>query len=432
MMNQISHSVEPVGLLPPVGETDRHLLGLPHQIAPWPGAQDQPQIIACLDRAKRHGGWQWPQRPVVFVSDPHADAEGFLLSLIAAGVVHRAGRDITLTDFGRQARIVLGGDSLDKGPSNLALLDALATVRDQGADLQILAGNHDLRMRMAVDAVCGPRDASTEHLFVRMGRKILPALREVNDRFVTRADMDALPAETVCAARLRPGADWAERFATCADLSAQAKAKEIAKLNEKLAKFDHEMARAGLSHRETLAAVLKCREVFFTPGGTYSWFYETMDVVARIGSLLFVHAGLCDAMCDLLARHGPEAVNARYRAQGQRATLGFYFGPLANLVRTKYRDTDCTLTEKGVLQLHGAGIHMVVQGHVNQHSGQNLLAKCGLLHLEGDVTLDRTSRRLEGLSGIGAGATLIFPTGDVIGLSRDYPLAKHFAPDRMV
>ncbi|WP_239520583.1 metallophosphoesterase [Pseudooceanicola aestuarii] len=431
-MTQILHDI-PVGqLMPPISAGDARRFDLPREVAPWPGATGQPQIEACLERARRHGGWHWPRRPVIFVSDPHADAEGFLRSLIAAGAVRRMAGRITLTAFGRTARIVLGGDSFDKGPSNLALLDALAQVRAQGADLQILAGNHDLRMRMAVDAICGPRTAATEHLFVRMGRKILPALREVRDRFVTAEDLAALPDEAACAARLRPGADWALRFAQVAraDLSRRAIAKEIIKLNEKLAKLDREMTRAGLSHRDTLAAVLKCQEIFFDPGGPYFWFYDKMDVVARIGSLLFVHAGLCDATCELLATQGPAAVNARYRTAGQRATLGFYFGPLANLVRTKYRPTDCALTEQGVLQLHRAGIHMVVQGHVNRHDGQHLLAKCGLLHLEGDVTLDRASRRLEGLRGIGAGATLIYPSGDVIGLSRDYPRAKHFAPDR--
>ena len=39
--------------------------------------------------------------------------------------------------------------------------------------------------------------------------------------------------------------------------------------------------------------------------------------------------------------------------------------------------------------------------------------------------------RAKGLDGIGSGVTLIFPSGDVIGLSRDYQRAKHFAADRM-
>ncbi|WP_236016810.1 metallophosphoesterase [Salipiger abyssi] len=420
-------------LLPPMFDTDSCLADLPRDLAPWPGTQAHPQISACLDRARAHGGWRWPERPVIFVSDPHADAEGFLRSLIAGGVIRRERGRIALTAFGKQARIVLGGDSLDKGPSNLALLDALAALRATGAELHILAGNHDLRMRMAVAALRGPRAALTEHLFARMGRKILPALREVRDRFVTDADLAALPDEESCRARLLPGPDWPARFARAAEGELPPKLidKEIAKLTEKLRKFDRDRARSGLSCRDILAAALKCHEVFFERGGAYAWFYDSMDVVLRSGSLLFVHAGLCDSMCALLATEGPSAVNASYRAEAERASLGFYFGPLANLVRTKYRASDCELTDRGVTALHRAGIHMVVQGHVNSHSGQRLLAKRGLLHLEGDVTLDRASRALEGLDGIGAGATLIFPSGDVIGLSRDYPAAKHFAPERM-
>lgn len=420
-------------LLPPVFDADACLSDLPRAVEPWPEAATQPQIAQCLKRARQHGGWCWPDRPIVFVSDPHADAEGFLRSLTAAGVIRRAGARVLLTDFGRAARIVLGGDSLDKGPSNLALLDAIAALHTAGADIQILAGNHDLRMRLAIAALRGPRSALNEHLFVRMGRKILPALREVLDRFVTPEALAALPDEAACRARLLPRADWAERFAAAAKGTLRKKviAKEIEKLHEKLRKVDEVCARSGMTYREILAAGLACHDVFFEPDGAYAWFYERMDVVARSGSILFVHAGLCDAMCDALVLDGPEAVNADYRAAAERALLGFYFGPLANLVRTKYRESDCELTERGVSALHRAGIHMVVQGHVNNHKGQRLLAKRGLLHLEGDVTLDRTSRALEGLDGIGAGATLIFPSGDVIGLSRDYPRAKHFAPDRM-
>lgn len=420
-------------LLPPVFDAEACLSDLPREVEPWPGAGTHPQISACLDRARLHGGWRWPDRPIIFVSDPHADAEGFLRSLIAAGVILRNGARIELTRFGRQARIILGGDSLDKGPSNLALLDALGTVRAAGADVHILAGNHDLRMRMAIAALRGPRSALNEHLFVRMGRKILPALREVFERFVTSDDLSDLPDEAACRAWLLPRRDWGRRFADAAsaELRPSVIAKEVRKLDEKLGKFDRECDLIGLTHRQILAAALKCHNLFFDAGGPYAWFYDGMDVVTRSGSLLFVHAGLCDRMCDMLVTAGPDAVNARYRAEAERASLGFYLGPLANLVRTKYRASDGDLTERGVSALHRAGIHMVVQGHVNNHEGQRLRAKCGLLHLEGDVTLDRASRKLEGLDGIGAGATLILPTGDVIGLCRDYPRAKHFAPDRM-
>lgn len=418
--------------LPPIVDPDACLGDLPRTLGPWPEASSE-QIASCLANARMHGGWHWPDRPIVFVSDPHADAEGFLRSLIAAGVIRRDRDGISLTPFGQQARIILGGDSLDKGPSNLALLDAIADVIDAGTHVQILAGNHDLRMRMAIGSVQGERTVLNEHLFVRMGRKILPALREVLGRFVTDEDLAKVPDEATCRARLLPRENWSERFsqAARAELPQKAIRKEVHKLEEKLAKFDTDRLRIGLSYRELLVSLRKCHQIFFEPDSHYGWFYQGMDVVARSGSLLFVHAGLCDTMCDALAANGIEAVNAEYRAGADAATLGFYFGPLANLVRTKYRGTDCALTDHGVRALHQAGLHMVVQGHVNNHEGQRLCAKKGLLHLEGDITLDRTSRALEGLDGIGTGATLIFPTGDVIGLSRDYPWAKHFAPERM-
>ncbi|WP_240512289.1 metallophosphoesterase family protein [Pseudoruegeria sp. SK021] len=406
---------------------------LPRALEPWSETFDQP-VADCLARARRYGGWLWPNRPVVFISDPHADAEGFLRSLIAAGVIGRNGGQITLTPFGRAAQIILGGDTLDKGPSNLVLLDAIAEVLDSGAEVTILAGNHDLRMLMAIGSVRGERHSLNEHLFVRMGRKILPALREVLDRFVTLEDLAALPSEDVCKTRLMPAKDWADRFAVAAraEVRAPVITKEIRKLYEKLTKFETDRARHNMTYRELLAALLKCHDIFLAPGGHYAWFYDRMQAVARSGSLVFVHAGLCDHMATALARDGVNAVNAAYRDAANRATLGFYFGPLANLVRTKYRKSDCTLTEEGVDLLQRAGLHMVVQGHVNNNAGQRLLAKRGLLHLEGDITLDRASRALEGLEGVGAGATLIFPSGDVIGLSCDHPRAKHFAPERMV
>ena len=440
---QICHS-DRSPLLPTVYDPVGELRDLPKELEPWPvtsahSGSGRPgsaaALRACLARAAAHGGWRWPERPVVFLSDTHADAEGFLRSLVAAGLIWRSARargGFSPTRFGRSATILIGGDCLDKGPSNLDMLDALGALRAKGLDLRILAGNHDLRLRLAVSALHAAPTALTEHLLVRMGRKIIPLLREVRDRYVSDADLAALPDEAACRARLHPRPDWAARFSVAAVryLNSAAVAREVAKLATKAAQFDAEVARSGLTAREVLAAALKCREVFFSPGGDYAWFYEGMDVVCQLGSLLFVHAGVDDSMCRLLAEGGVTAVNDRYRTEQGRHPFAFYFGPLANLVRTKYRATDAALTDTGVAALHGLGIHMLVQGHVNNQSGQRLLAKKGLLHLEGDVTLDRVSRRLEGLAGIGAGATLIFPTGDVIGLSRDYPRAKHFAPER--
>ena len=392
-------------------------------------------MYRSLRDAAAHGRWHWPERPVVFISDPHADAESFLRSLAAAGTIRRGGsgtRDFFLTDFGQHACIVVGGDCLDKGPSNLDMLDALAALFASGAEVHLLAGNHDLRFMLAVQALTGPRCTLTEHLFVRMGRKTVPLLREVWDRFPASDLVQDLPGETTCRNRILPGPDWEARFPgrAAVHLSQKAIDKELARLRTKQDQFDAEVARAGMTMRMVYAAALTCRSLFLSPDGPYAWFYAHMNMVHHCGSLLFVHAGLDDAMCALLAEGGAEAVNARFRAEAREDPFAFYFGPVANLVRTKYRDTDKDLSTTGVRALYAQGVKMVVQGHVNNHQGQRLLAKRGLLHLEGDVTLDRASRLSEGLPGIGTGATFIHPSGDIVGLSSDYPAAKHFHPER--
>lgn len=425
--------------LPPIHDEFSDLSEIPRDFERWCLKSDHSggtaqEVMDSLVEAAAHGRWQWPEQPVVFISDPHADAEGFLRSLIASGVVRRTPHEILLTPFGRKARIIIGGDCLDKGPSNLDMLDALKALFDSGADLHLLAGNHDLRLRLAIRALTQPPSVLTEHLFVRMGRKIVPLLREVCERYVSDEDLAQLPDEASCRERIFPSSNWASHFPEAAApyLPEETIDKEVRKLSKKSNQFAKQVADEGLTLQKVYAAALACRDLFLTPNGAYSWFYSAMDVVERIGSLLFVHAGIDDAMCKLMVEGGVPEVNRRYRQDAEDHPFAFYTGPVANLVRTKYRKTDKILTKKGVRRLHKAGIKMVVQGHVNNHHGQRLLAKHGLLHLEGDVTLDRASRLKEGLSGIGAGATLIFPSGDVVGLSSDYPKAKHFKPEHHV
>lgn len=424
-------------LLPPVFDAFCEFDPLPQNCEAWRVSEahsggrlaDFQTSLAATNKSD----WIWPARPVVFVSDPHADAESFLRSLVAAGVICRTGTglsDFTLTGFGHLAHVVVGGDCLDKGPSNLDMLDALAALLAIGTTVTLLAGNHDLRLMLAVRALATPRNPLTEHLFVRMGRKALPLMREIWDRYGSSQRLAHLPSDDKCRHRICPGASWFEEFpkAAAAHLAPEAIDKELRRLRDKGGEFAQNVSDAGLSMREVYGAALLCHELFLQPAGDYHWFFRQMDVILQTGSLLFVHAGLDDRMCELLVTEGPAAVNARFHQDARQDLFAFYFGSVANLVRTKYRKSDKQLTDHGVRLLHQAGLKLVIQGHVNNHRGQRLLAKRGLLHLEADVTLDRASRAREGLSGIGAGATLIYPSGDIIGLSSDYPKAKHFHP----
>ena len=152
---------------------------------------------------------------MVFISDPHADAEAFEASLIAAGVIERDGAslcDYELTRFGRKAEIIIGGDCLDKGPSNLDLCAACASLQLK-ADVTLLAGNHDLRLLMGLLVLEREADTGSQHLFVRMGRKVIPLFREVFDQYLASTRWEeGIPPEEACRDLLFPDSDWFDNF----------------------------------------------------------------------------------------------------------------------------------------------------------------------------------------------------------------------------
>ena len=53
-----------------------------------------------------------------------------------------------------------------------------------GARVKLLAGNHDVRLLMGLRAMKLKRDTLTEHLFVRMGPKVVPLLKEIHAEYL--------------------------------------------------------------------------------------------------------------------------------------------------------------------------------------------------------------------------------------------------------
>ncbi|MTI45943.1 calcineurin-like phosphoesterase family protein [Roseibium hamelinense] len=430
-------------LLPRLKDHERAELGVPQSCIAWPltdphsGGRDADQadeLVKSVLSTNAIGSWDWPDRPVVFVSDLHADAEGFLRSLIASGALTRDGKGLTgleLTAFGRSALIIIGGDCLDKGPSNLDLLHAIKRVMDLGAEIRLLAGNHDLRLLLGVRALVGERTPLNEHMFVRMGNKVLPLLREVFDLHVDPdLDLKTAPKIAECRNRIFPGAKWERHFRVAAAdyLNEAAIEKELKRLRKKVRNFEEAAENAGLNMRQLYVAAAKCQSLFLDPHGPYGWFYREMKALYQAGSLLFIHAGMDDAMARELAETGAKGINRRFEQQSRENPFTFYSSSIGNLMRTKYRPVDKPLTAQGVRHLHDSGVKLLVHGHVNRAEGQRLKSMQGLLHLEGDITLDRHSRKSEGLDGIGTGCTIIYPSGDIVGLSRDFPHAKVFNP----
>ncbi|MGB0722288.1 MAG: metallophosphoesterase [Gammaproteobacteria bacterium] len=376
----------------------------------------------------------WPLRKVFFLSDLHADHQAFLQSLESAGAIRRKGdgpQAFTLTSEGRAGLTIIGGDCLDKGPSNLDLLAAIHHFMALGGTLTILAGNHDLRLLLGLRAFANPNDIRSRHFFLRMGAKVVPLLAEVHARFAKEPGYhDAVPGAAECRRALFPTADWFEAFPRWAGavMSADNLARERARLGEKQGEFEAAAVNAGMDIRALWAATRRCHRLFVPEDAPLRWFFDCMELSHQEGSFLFVHAGVDDQVARLIEEQGITGLNTRFWNELGQDPIAVYFGPLANVLRTKYRDTDHPLTAKGVDALHRAGIHAVVHGHQSRVAGQRMALREGLLHVECDITLNCHSRARKGMVGQGAGATIICPERQIIGISTDYPRAKVFDP----
>jgi calcineurin-like phosphoesterase family protein len=391
------------------------------------------RVMRSIDGAK---DWKWPKRRLYIITDPHADAEAFVNSLVLGGGVKRIGKTQTefkLTSAGRKATFIIGGDCLDKGPSNLQLLKSIRQLLDTGANVKLLAGNHDMRLFMGVHALGLKRNPATAHLFVRMGEKAVPLLLEVYATYLKGKKVSKkIPDEAECKKRLFPDADWFEQFPQIASgfMSEAAIKRELQRMLKKIDVFEQDCKKVGLTMRDVYAIALKCRQLFLHPKGEFAWFYRDMQLAYRKGSFLFIHAGLDDDIIDSICKKSVRYINRQFRQHLEKDLFHFYYGSLANTMRTKYRPADLPLTEEGVKKIQRKGLYAVVHGHLNRTQGQRIVLKQNLIHVECDITLDRGSRKKEGLKDSGLGVTIIEPHKQVIGISNDYPFVKVFEPER--
>lgn len=413
---------------------DTWLLGRGHRVTAKRVDRSRARLRKVVQRAVSHGPWKWPKRPVFFFGDPHADAQAFIGSLIATGGVIKSGPavdDIALNRVGRRALFVIGGDCLDKGPSNLRLLRAIRRLIDTGARVKLIAGNHDVRLLMGLRALSEDADARTEHFFVRMGPKVVPLLLEVGKEYLAgRHALRDIPSARECRRRLFPSAAWFDDFAVLAaqSLPDVAVRRELARMQNKTETLEHAWKDAGLSVRQVYAIACKCRDLFLRPDGEFAWFFRDMQLLHRDGSFLFVHAGIDDSLVRLIDKKGIGHLNRTFREQLKNDLFGFYYGPLGNAMRTKYRDFDRPLSKDGVKHAYRLGLYAVVHGHRNRSYGQRIMLRRGMIHFECDTTMDRNSRKKKGMRGFGSGVTIVQPAGCVLGISNDYPSAKSFVP----
>lgn len=353
---------------------------------------------------------------------------------VSGGITQDKKQQLQLTRMGKTAIFVIGGDCLDKGPGNLEMLRTLKALLDTGAKVKLIVGNHDLRLLTGLSAISQQRKVGSEQMFVRMGSKVMPLFKEVFDTYLAHKNWQkSLPDEQTCKEALFPRDSWFEEFPAYAQnkLSLKAIQKEIQRLSKKALKFEQYCLEQGMTLPMVYAAAQKCQQLFLHKSGEFGWFFRKMQLAYKKGSFLFVHTGLDDNLSKQIQNHGVKHLNRRFKKTLRYDLFEFYFSSIATPFRTKYRDSDLVFSSIGAKAVQKRGIQCVVHGHVSQTSGQQISLHKGLLHVEGDITLDRNSRRKEGLKGIGFGATIIHPKQMIIGISADHPVAKVLSTRRL-
>lgn len=396
---------------------------------------DGPEVLyGMLDRLNKNRAWRWPKRRHFFMSDLHGDPEAFVASLVASSGVKRTGqghRDFQLTSRGRDAVFIIGGDCFDKGPSSLELLRSIHHLIGLGARVRLLAGNHDIRLLLGMNAVGLKKDVYNDHFFIRTGQKIIPLLKEIWDEYLQRgSQLNGVPSKKECRKRLYPGGDWYDVFPFLAKgvvRPAQIK-RELQRIRNKQDRFERLAADHGLSLRQVYACVQQWKKLFVEKDGEFSWFFQRIRLAYRSGSFLFVHAGLDNDIARDLNRQGVKDLNRAFRKAIIRQPFDFYYGSLCNMIRTKYRDVDMPFSKGAAKDVHRAGFAAVIHGHRNLHHGQRLAGRKGLLHFECDASLDSHTRKNEKVRGRGAAVTIIEPKGRILGVSSDHPYIKVFDP----
>lgn len=391
-------------------------------------------LVSTLSQLNEQKLWQWPKRRHFFFSDLHGDPDAFAASLVASGGIRKTGKkpwDFKLTRVGKDAVFVIGGDCFDKGPSSLGLLRTIRHLIEEGARVRLLAGNHDVRVKLGMAVVGRNKEAHNEHFFIRTGQKIIPLIKEIWDDYLKDGKkLKGIPGEKECRKRLYPSDKWFDNFPKLAEgqVRPQQIRREMVRIRKKRERFEKLCAAQGLTLRHVYAVAKTWQELFLKPNGEFAWFYKRMRLSYRAGSILFVHAGLDNVIAKRLRGGGVKALNAEFRDALKGKPFDFYYGSLCNTIRTKYRSVDLPFSEKGARHVRQAGISAVIHGHRNLHHGQRLAGRRSLLSFECDASLDSQTRVKERVRGRGAAVTIVEPQGKILGVSSDYPYVKVFEP----
>jgi len=376
--------------------------------------------------------WLAPKEDVYFFCDLHADADAFLRSLKLSKLITQDSnlQKIALTDLAETAKIVIGGDCIDKGPSNLQLLNLIAKLYQTRLNIVLLAGNHDMRLYAGLLALGNMQDVRQSHFFIRMGRKTASFLHEIYTTYCQNEPELVLPESTI-RQHMLPSKSWYQNFPEYAQdvMSTKAIAKELSQIKKKQTDFRVACEALGMTLNQVYQAALKAKQLFTEPDGDFFWFFDKIELLYLSGSYLFCHAGIDDNIAAHIHKKGIQTINRTFKNQLKKGLMfQMYYSEYGNVFRTKYRNKDWPLTQQGEQLLKSMNIFALVNGHRSHESGQQLCLRQGILHFECDTQLNANCRKKSNMQHPGEAVTIFHQDGSVQAFSSELEIVKTFDP----
>lgn len=387
----------------------------------WPISSDLDSELAFPELAEarfkeyfNQFEWEFPEHEVHVIADLHADANGLFNSLIGGGLIYKYGskdHEFELTPKAKEIELIINGDCLDKGHSNLRLLDVIADLKHKGMWITLIAGNHDIRTFCGLTISESP-SLIAEHMFVRMGKKTIPLFKEIYHQYLSQEEIDAVTlSDEEIKSIIFPTPEWFEIYTSAMQgiIPEDKLKKETKRIREKILDVTYYLKKTQISYQILYATILKARELFLQEGGKYFWFFNEMQICKRYGSFLFVHAGLDNHAALQIHDKGIDYLNQEFNRLQDQHPFELYHGYIGNMFRTKYRSENFPLSDALSKIVKQSGIYAIVQGHVNSVEGHRALFKQNILHIECDTSLDRNTRKIEGLPEYGASILQFLP-----------------------
>jgi len=305
---------------------------------------------------------QVARRPVLAIGDLDADFSSLVKIMDKAGYIafeNNPGeqqKDIRLREKGLAGTVVQTGDFFDRGKDLLTMLEFISTLRENGVDFRMTAGNHDL---MALYAFSCPSVVNADPDFYRL----------VKDTIRICHHEPGIDPQQIANAVIKN--DLIHKRDGNSHIHHSDVLNFINWYFEGGRNFFKEMQAPEHhhfdKHNPTLREHLEKAHQLMFGDSIYARTLQKLSVFEPIDDVLYLHAGIDDYWADMIEEKGIDRLNAEFREDLAENNLKEYvFG----IKRHAFWRRHSALTPNSAQVIKNLGFKAVVRGHDITASGQ--------------------------------------------------------------